>query len=140
MSTNMERWFTELETTTAGQARGMLHDENEVGDDLYCCLGVGCELAVKDKAITTGDVGYRLYDGQSTLPPLSFATWLGLPPPTNTKSPSFDLYLLDPDGDDLLDREESEITASYMNDECRLSFAQIAQMLRTHDFRVVGHL
>lgn len=86
-SENMAAWVAELRTTDRLQGHGALHSFDPEGDEpaQFCCLGVGCEVAmVRGQVFTLGAEDgessfgmLRLYDDRSDLAPISFGRWLG---------------------------------------------------------------
>ncbi len=126
-------WAESLESGEYQQAAGALKSAIEGGDgDGYCCLGVLCELAVKEGVI--GPPTRRVdgaeewsYGGAHLGLPSVVSEWAGFY--------SCDPLLRDPDqpvsryGDD--DRWEG--SASHFNDSQRMTFPQIARLIR-HTF------
>jgi hypothetical protein len=77
-------WIEALRSGDYEQVEGALakavHDQGENVRFGYCCLGVLCELAIKQgHELTTEmrDSGFRAYGGQDSFPPVSVAEWLG---------------------------------------------------------------
>jgi hypothetical protein len=113
------RWVEALRSGEYDQTRGALQrqepdeDGNPVG---FCCLGVLCELAVEEKVIGSptigqGWVGYGRCDHTSLLPDPD-AEWAGF-------------TCSDPE----LKVGGTTKTASYLNDEDRLTFADLAEVI-----------
>jgi hypothetical protein len=70
-------WVEALRSGDYKQGEGVLRD----GDGNYCCLGVACELAVKDGVemdVYTPEDGSTLYDGQAIVCPRKVQDWLRL--------------------------------------------------------------
>lgn len=67
------RWVAALRSGEYPQGHGALR----VGDGNFCCLGVLCELAVKDGVISppVETNGYWQYSGESGTLPLPVADW-----------------------------------------------------------------
>jgi hypothetical protein len=68
-----EKWIEALRSGDYEQGKGALSIAGT-----YCCLGVLCEIAVKDgvPVVKSGDEsGNAYYDGRSELPPLSVVNW-----------------------------------------------------------------
>lgn len=138
----MERWASALESGDYGQTTGVLTD----GKGRYCCLGVLCELAVKDGIIKKraeqptfddecddtdccGDDGCAMewvYGGNALLPPRAvidwaFGTdWAGANPTLKLETPITDAY-----GDTF-----DELEASGLNDSLKLDFEAIGAAVR----------
>lgn len=138
MTTNLEKWLTTLETTDLTQGKEMLH-YTEVEDGLkvekFCCLGIGCALA----GIEVSDFGGGVfsYDGGDSLAPASFVRWLGIPVIGDLdKSNQWDIGVYTSDDERMRGGDGADVTAANMNDS-GLTFAQIAQVLRTHTIKAI---
>lgn len=70
-----EAWIKALRSGEYKQTKSYLRK-----DDSYCCLGVLCDLAVKEGVIGEPivDDGIRIYGGRKTRLPAIVATWAGL--------------------------------------------------------------
>lgn len=124
----MTKWVEALESGDYEQTKGKLHrvepDDFE-GEEVpagYCCLGVLCDLAVKEGVIPppifNKAVGYALYMGDpDSLPPL-VQMWAGI----ERGNPYVDYEY--PDGD------SGEDTLANLNDEQDMSFPEIAKIVR----------
>lgn len=73
-------WVQALRSGEYKQGNGYLHY-----GDTYCCLGVACDLAVKDgvemDVDADDDEGAVAYDGAAVIPPSKAQSWLGLSDP-----------------------------------------------------------
>lgn len=93
MEVNKENMRLFIEALRSGEfAQGRSTLAAKIGEDSqwkYCCLGVACEIAIRNGAvvevqeheITYTDAGHRLYrtyGGTSTVLPASVLGWLGL--------------------------------------------------------------
>lgn len=84
MNSNAQKWVAALRSGEYQQANNFLHIE-DVG---HCCLGVACDLAVKDgvpmkiehRETTKGGkpITVTVYNGNTGILPLSVCEWLGL--------------------------------------------------------------
>ena len=73
-----EKWITALRSGDYKQARGMLADRKR---ETYCCLGVLCEIAIKEGVDVTVSVSSgeaALYDGSEENLPASVSDWAGI--------------------------------------------------------------
>ena len=119
---NMRRWVEALESGEYEQGVGYLHDRH---DNMFCCLGVACDLAYKD-----GVVARDQYDNDepgrssewivrygkaevSTVLPDEVVDWLGL---------------ADQNPEVAVDGNRFELT--HLNDALEMSFMEIAQLIR----------
>lgn len=80
---HMRQWIAALRSGEYPQARGTLKKVLSGGGFAYCCLGVVCELAIKDgvpvrvtRHVDDYEVFYR-FDGLHALLPPQVAQWLG---------------------------------------------------------------
>ena len=101
-------WIEALESGEYKQGRGFLRKGDE-----FCCLGVLCDIAVKEGAITVesrNDDDVVFYDGSPTMLPESVADWSEVP----------------------YDGALSEFGESLweLNDISGQSFAEIAEVIR----------
>lgn len=83
---NTERirlWVDALRSGDYKQGDGQLRARRTAGDE-FCCLGVLCELAIKDGVTVTVDrregTDYFLYEGQAGLLPREVIDWAGFDP------------------------------------------------------------
>lgn len=121
------KWLTALRSGEYSQTKGYLH--NAEG---YCCLGVLCDIAVKDGVIesSTSDAenyaeGVRIYDGRAELPTDTVAAWAGFGINEfglRELSPTVTAYHPE-------DGSESAITLSELNDTWGASFETIADLV-----------
>lgn len=72
-----QRWASELESGKYLQGIGALHRRSANGEDSYCCLGVLCSMAAEEGmvAVTPGESGRIVYDGNSGYLPDSVMAW-----------------------------------------------------------------
>lgn len=112
-----EKWLTALRSGEYTQGKGRLRSL----DDKFCCLGVLCDLAVKNEIID-GPVqeghGYAYCAegdgfGEPYFLPLAVAEWAGFGPEID--SPEVN-------GDGLV----------TLNDDSNFTFEQIAQLIEEH--------
>jgi hypothetical protein len=76
-------WVEALRSGDYGQAQGVLH---EVTTDTYCCLGVLCDIAIKQGVEievrdqeTSHDGTVTWYDGSFQMPPSKVDNWASIP-------------------------------------------------------------
>lgn len=118
-------WIDALRSGEFDQARGWLASKNTSDQWGYCCLGVACEVAIKDgvdvPVEVTGVRGsqYRVYGGDDQHLPSNVREWLGI-----DETP--EVPWADPDYP--LDAPEST-TVIVLNDEKEWTFGQIADAL-----------
>ena len=146
------QWLDDLATTEEPQARGHLAADTDDGLG-HCCLGRGCKVAgiqMVDISLATEPDGFEHTDpmqssyafaGATDLAPAEFAHWLGLDDLEKaevdiTVAWPMDTRLLsrvndaDEDWPDGLPYDMDLGTAANLNDKGRLTFAQIADVLR----------
>lgn len=74
-------WLTALRSGEYQQGTGRLHSRAEGGDQ-YCCLGVLCDVAVRNGLdVKVGECAFGsgvMYDGASSWLPGSVSNWAGL--------------------------------------------------------------
>lgn len=125
MGVNQERVALLVEALESGdyeQCEGQLRI-----DDTFCCLGVACEVAIKnglDITVTPpGDLSSLFrYDGEASVLPDSVRAWYGFPP---------ELYSADGTANPMIDTEGfGRVTAADANDKCHLPFTAIAAGFR----------
>ena len=128
----IEKWVEALESDEYEQVTGRLKRNTNSGVVGYCCLGVLCELAVKEKVIAPGQ-SYRLgewgvtgerateliyhFDGAEMSLPSHVANWAEV----GTTDPV--LY-------EKTDEGRVGHRASIWNDDYGYDFHQIAQLIR----------
>lgn len=103
----MSEWIAALRSGEYAQGEGVLRSGN-----LYCCLGVLCEVAIKNGIIPLGQKaesdGIYEYDGNHATLPATVRVVLGI-----DQQGSSSIY--DP--------------LTYLNDTTRLSFSKIADVI-----------
>lgn len=106
-------WTKALRSGEYGQCRGNLSDGKN-----FCCLGVLCDIAVKngvDVLITTEEWDNHIqYDGEAICPPNSVLEWAGFM--KNNNGARYDEYT----------------TLWELNDCLGKSFAEIADVIDKH--------
>jgi hypothetical protein len=119
---NILRWVEALESGEYQQGVGYLHNRD---NNLFCCLGVACDLAYKDGAVTKHEVNeddswaspkWAVRYGSpklSSVLPYEVVEWLGIA----SAIPSVEY-----------DGGRTELTV--LNDGHGCSFAEIAQFIR----------
>jgi hypothetical protein len=148
--TNLHLWTQELRTTTRQQVNGVLGKivaVNPDGEPVVgnCCLGVGTELAGatpefpesfdddRDEYVPAGEGDYGYYEGEHEFPPSAFFDWLGIDgygQDLQIDWPIGDEAYLRRDSDDLVTiSPQMQWTASGLNDEVKLTFSQIADVV-----------
>ena len=107
-----QKWIAALRSGEYKQGKGQLH--NSKGE--FCCLGVLCDLAVKEGVVqkTAGDSDLH-YDGATLTPPPSVQKWAGS-----------DLSCLDID---TVVGIEEEYYTELNDDGDSLTFDQIADLI-----------
>lgn len=116
-----EKWIEALRSGEYEQGMSTLHFQ-EYSEERFCCLGVLCELAVKEEVVSevsTERTNFNprihfLYDGEKTGLPPSVLEWTGL----DHKFPE-----LDPDS------EEDPLSLPMLNDSGDFSFDDIAALI-----------
>jgi len=145
-----ERWSAALRSDAYEQARGTLHrtridlgidgDNNTVG---WCCLGVMCDLAYRDKVVTRktqeyDDESFDMYgeDNDSAYLPREVSKWAGI----DSREVYFDVTHLIGNVIPVVNLtvEHTEmyddpgrliVSAVFLNDHYKLSFEQIADLI-----------
>lgn len=76
LNENAKAWVAALRSGKYKQGRGHLKTTAE----LYCCLGVACDVAIQAGLPLVVGHGERLisFDAESTVLPTAVQTWLGL--------------------------------------------------------------
>jgi hypothetical protein len=111
-------WIAELRDGEHEQGRGRLRRETKQGTTQYCCLGILCEIAVREGVIeppvrhVNDDGTCYEYDLDTDTLPQSVVQWAGL----SDSNPVIDLGNLNPE------------TLGGLNDNGS-SFAEIAQFI-----------
>lgn len=145
MNENFQIWLDTLKTGQYQQATGALDVVDDGGNHSFCCLGVACDLAVKDgvemEIHTSDDNDVVSYDREQGVLPGKVKDWLGLDqtnPRIVVQNPNF------VSGDDRCahvysaDGERSQLAnprylineyVTELNDEYGLTFEQIAQLV-----------
>lgn len=112
-----EAWLKALRSGEFTQGKNRLAASNlKNGAVEYCCLGVLCEVAVRNGANVTkaSKDGHEVsYDNRSQWLPNSIANWAGLE-----------------DGDPIVSTDDGRLTPlSYLNDIEEMSFEEIARLV-----------
>ncbi len=113
------RWVKALRSGEYEQGKRRLTQINFDGEAKHCCLGVLCDLAVKDDDIevsvltTTG--GDLLYDDRASYLPLTVAEWAGLEE-TNVA----------------VKHDGYNTTLAHLNDALGLTFDRIADVIEAN--------
>jgi hypothetical protein len=114
---NLHKWAKALESGEYQQTTSTLRDENG-----YCCLGVACEVALKNGVkmhVEMGEDSWR-YDTEEASLPKAVQEWLGVD-----------------NSDPLLNFDGEEITAISANDLVDKNFTEIARAIRrTYDIKL----
>lgn len=111
MNANAKKWVKALKSGKFKRTTGTLRDEKG-----FCCLGVACEIAVKNKIINKGDKRESLYfyaDEENFLPEV-VKNWLGL----QTFKGNFK------------DKQDGRISLDVLNDRGK-TFKQIAKIIES---------
>lgn len=120
----MKKWIAALRSGEYKQTDSVLSRKGR-----YCCLGVLCELAVKDGKIPPAEIvdGMAHYGEQSAyvLPPHEVREWAGVE--GNWTVPT-DGVELSAEALGLWDGED-RVPLSYLNDSIGLSFEEIADQI-----------
>lgn len=121
-------WIAALESGEYDQARGTLQqiEESRTGDEIYpkgfCCLGVLCEVAIKNglnvEKVEKPWLSKVAYDNYTDFLPSTVQSWAGM----KTSTGEFDVY-------DNLERDTEELTD--LNDTGK-TFKEIAQIIRNN--------
>lgn len=120
----IEKWVEALESGNYSQGSGYLSKKNAFGKQVYCCLGVLCDLAVKEGVIPEpsqhpDDASVRIYNLWSASLPPEVRDWAGM----SDGNPYVDL----PDPD------LPSASLAFLNDTSRYDFNSIAALIR-HNF------
>lgn len=109
------KWVAALRSEEFRQATGGLRRVPDKGAVGYCCLGVACEVAVREGAVPT-------YDGDCLVLPDEVAEWLGLADCAGTVTEAIGSNRDDEDGFKAHSLWE-------LNDVAKLSFEDIADVI-----------
>lgn len=114
MNPNMAKWSAALESGEYKQTSSYLRDK-----DGFCCLGVACDVYAKETGLGKWDnedgATHFYFLGKRATLPLEVSSWLGIP---------------DRLGDPQLVVNSRARTIVQLNDEDRLTFREIAKILR----------
>lgn len=118
-------WLDALRSGEYEQTKGVLTRVNRDGEKSYCCLGVLCDVAVKDGFLdietTTkamGHVDYIAYNNFDTILPPSVQEWAGL----FTETGGLPGRIVD-------DEDDTYGTLTELNDHAEYDFNQIADVI-----------
>ena len=75
-----KRWIAALESGEYMKGKGRLCAERSTGHTVFCCLGVLCELALKDGVdlVKEWSLAGATYDGEGSFLPGSVVDWAGM--------------------------------------------------------------
>lgn len=120
-------WIDALEGGEYQQATGVLKNTDEDGSADYCCLGVLCDLAIKDgvdvKVKNLGDCS--VFDGEGMFLPSSVVEWAGLPRSDHAGELKLPISYIG-----LYDRQRIAENLTHLNDGAKYSFNQIADVIK----------
>lgn len=125
---NVAKWVQALRSGEYEQTGHILAEKGK-----FCCLGVACEVAIKDgldveRFVDDDEVTH--YDNAISTLPGTVATWLGLDPDQdNVPLRAINAGLADSVEDDW------DTTATSLNDRYRLTFEQIADAMEKEYLR-----
>lgn len=126
----IEKWVEALESGEYQQTTSYLARPTMTGGPIgYCCLGVLCDLAVKDgviaepETVREDDQKLLKFDGDTRDLPLSVCEWAGL------VDSDVDLDIPENLAEDVPDGRSQE-TAIALNDSYDFSFRKIAACIR----------
>lgn len=131
---NIRRWVDALRSGEFRQGTGALHTR-EGDKDLYCCLGVACDLARADGALVDPKWRYRAIDkmayygetGEGHLLPAEAAVWLGFDPDLDDVALRYEEH----GPDDPTEGSSHEASAAELNDN-GWDFGDIAQAIEDY--------
>ena len=128
------KWVAALRSGDYKQGRNALRTH----DDHFCCLGVLCDLAVKEGAVPvpTFESPYWRYDGISEVPPLAVWQW-AYEEGITLSNPNYlipDLVVQEEDDyetvDGLVARQTDELREIVvLNDEDGYTFSELADLI-----------
>jgi len=101
-----KEWIAALRSGKYKKGRNKLKSRANQYGTPYCCLGVLCDIAIKHNIVDTD-----VFDNETTLPS-SVYEWAGL----DSHNPR--LY-----------RDKDDVTCTEANDDKKLSFAEIADLI-----------
>ena len=115
-------WVKALRSGNYKQGLGRLHRQGAEGD-VYCCLGVLCELAIKMGVDVSTDSRYgsREYDGELCVLPASVREWAEMYSSDGTLDDAVEVEL----GED----DEMFSALDAYNDDAGATFDQIADVI-----------
>lgn len=129
-------WINALKSGEYQQCKGVLTKIKEDGEggvkESHCCLGVLCELAIKDgvplnvgeiKPHSTSDFKVRTYDGAYQTLPQKVRQWAGIED-SNPRLATHDRCATCGSS-----HGTGRHTASYLNDTLQLEFSVIADLI-----------
>lgn len=114
---NRALWIKELRETDKKQGQEFLKQKNNKGEYLYCCLGIGCEVAIANGvpvAIEREGNIYK-YDKEEVELPEVVRDWLGLKESLG----------------ETRDEKGMQVSLASLNDHRLYSFKQIADYLES---------
>lgn len=113
------KWVAALRSGKYEQTHGALRD----GDKGFCCMGVLCNLhAIANPKFAAKQKDPYTYDGKQGLPSRTVTDWAGI---SETERVKYELA-----GEDVLVSYKGNLKRlSALNDEYRLSFKQIANII-----------
>lgn len=132
-----KRWVDALRSGEYEQGRNRLAQQTQDGRVEYCCLGVLCELAVKDGVIPPKtpydrvlDSGIFAYEGIATaMPPAAIESWAGIPDESDDSR-----YRVSVTPEVATQLEANYLDPEYghfpeLNDDLGLTFDEIADLI-----------
>lgn len=139
---HLNKWLHALRTTDKPQAQQQLAGrvESHGGDLGYCCLGIGCVVMGLEptyEKLNEYDFNYVegepddftrvTFEGEPTIAPSTFGAWLGI---EEYDEPGIDPELSIPwEYDRRTSKHREMVTCAGLNDDWRLTFSQIADMI-----------
>lgn len=125
----IQKWVTALESGEYKQVKGALQKEiDDNGTVGYCCLGVLCDLAVKEGIIDPPIDSEFVYEGsdgdirhEGAVLPRPVRQWAGI----EWSNPGFDV-----DFEDAYGEKIGNTSLADMNDQYDKDFTYIAQVIR----------
>lgn len=126
---NMRLWVAALRSGEFTQGRGSLKQATKGAPPQYCCLGVACEVALRNGVEllethhTTPDEGWTVwsFDNANTYLPRSVSEWLAV---TRRDDPMVGRIVRPEEPGEF--KKAEEINAIYANDALGWTFEQIA--------------
>lgn len=125
-----DKWMAALRSGEYRQGTGALRN-SQTGR--YCCLGVLCEIAVKEgvippSSVEPDDSSTRSFDGAAAMLPMSVIKWAGMRYEGETRPPD-DSNLDDFEGSGRYGDGRGD-TLVEANDSSRMDFEQIADLIQ----------